>query len=211
MKLRLVLISDTHGLHRQIRVPDGDILVHAGDLTGHGRLEQLVDLNDWLGELPHRHKIIIAGNHDFCFERTRREAEARITKAVYLQDAAVTVEGVKIYGSAWQPRFMFWAFNLDRGAPLRTKWKRIPRDVDILVTHGPPLGHGDLNFDQRSVGCEELLARLQKVQPRVHLFGHIHEGYGTTEDGATRMINASICDLRYRPVNAPVVLDLEVR
>jgi predicted phosphohydrolase len=119
MKLMIVAIADSHGLHRKLRIPDGDILIHAGDLTRSGNIGELDEFNEFLGGLPHRHKIVIAGNHDFCFENNMEESARRLTNAVYLQDAETVIKGIKFYGSPWQPWFYDWAFNLPRGEALR--------------------------------------------------------------------------------------------
>jgi Icc-related predicted phosphoesterase len=205
--MRIIAISDTHALHESMAVPDGDVLVHAGDLTRRGELEAVVALNDYLGRLPHRHKIVIAGNHDFCFEREPEQCARLLTNAVYLQDAALTIDGVRFYGSPWQPWFYDWAFNLQRGPQIREKWLLIPRDTDVLITHGPPYGHGDLTSRNERAGCEDLLEIVEQIGPRVHIFGHIHEGAGVTRNERTTFVNASICDLGYRPVNPPIVFD----
>ncbi len=204
--LRIVVISDTHSLHGALEVPPGDILVHAGDLTNHGALEDVVAFDRFLAALPHRHKLVIAGNHDFCFERQGEAARAALRHATYLEDDAIVVEGIRFYGSPWQPWFYDWAFNLHRGPEIRAKWELIPEDTDVLITHGPPLGHGDLVARGERVGCRDLLERVRRIKPRYHLFGHIHEAYGTTADGTTTYVNASTCDLGYRPIHAPVVL-----
>lgn len=201
------MLSDTHSRHQKLAVPDGDLLIVAGDVTSRGNLAEVEAFDLFLGGLPHRHKIVIAGNHDFCFERTPAEARARITQATYLEDEGCCIEGLQVWGSPWQPWFQNWAFNLRRGAALRARWDLIPVDVDILVTHGPPFGIGDLCYDGRRVGCEDLLVRVRELQPRLHCFGHIHEAYGVYRDGETTLVNASTCDLRYRPLNPPVVVD----
>jgi len=207
MTITIVAISATHSLHRACEIPDGDILVHAGDLTNQGALKDVEDFNDFLGSLPHRDKIVIAGNHDFCFERNPREAEALLTNCTYLRDRAVTVQGIRLWGSPWQPWFYDWAFNLQRGAAIREKWDLIPPDTDVLITHGPPLGFGDMTSrGGEQVGCHDLLDAVRRVKPRLHIFGHIHEGAGVFDDGGTTFINASTCDLWYQPVNAPVVV-----
>jgi len=188
---RLVLVSDTHGRHRDLRVPDGDVLIHAGDITTFsGEMADLIDYNDYLGGLPHPHKILIAGNHDFCFERHPEQSRGAITNATYLEDDGLTIDGVVCYGSPWQPAFMDWAFNLPRGEPLREKWREIPDNTDVLITHGPPYGILDRTFDGRHVGCEDLLERVREVAPKVHLFGHIHEARGMKKRGGTVFVNA---------------------
>lgn len=205
--MKIVLLSDTHGLHDDLVVPDGDLLLHAGDLTMRGELDEIERAADFLRALPHRHKVVIAGNHDFGFERRPAQAVPLLAGLTYLQDSGVTVEGVKIWGSPWQPWFFDWAFNLQRGPQIRAKWDLIPAATDILLTHGPPWGHGDETVRGQKVGCHDLLAAIQRVRPKLHLFGHIHEGYGSTQEGPTRCVNASICDLAYQPKNAPVVVE----
>ncbi|OWK34470.1 metallophosphatase domain-containing protein [Fimbriiglobus ruber] len=190
--MRIVCISDTHGHHAKWEVPDGDILVHAGDLTDDGDLADVEDFDRWLGTLPHRHKIVIAGNHDFCFQQQPDRARQRLSHATYLQDEAVVIDGVKFYGSPWQPWFFDWAFNLPRGADIAAKWALIPADTTVLVTHGPPLGIGDLTKRGDLAGCADLLARVQVVRPKLHVFGHIHEAAGVYHTQETLFVNAAI-------------------
>lgn len=218
--MRVVCLSDTHNRHSELRVPEGDLLVHAGDATMRGEPAEIRAFDDWLGRLPHRHKIVIAGNHDWLFERDPTAARELITNAIYLQDTAATIGHVRVWGSPWQPWFFDWAFNLQRGAPLKDRWDLIPSDTDLLITHGPPHGVRDevhrplaRTNDSASradahVGCEELLTAIARVRPRLHVFGHIHEGYGQETRGETTFVNASNCDRSYRPINPPVVVDL---
>ncbi|MEM9777197.1 MAG: metallophosphatase domain-containing protein [Chloroflexota bacterium] len=208
--MKLVLISDTHGLHDHLNVPEGDVLLHAGDCSKSGKFGQIKDFNRFLGELPHPHKIIIAGNHDFGFEQHPAEAQALITNATYLEDEAITINGVKIYGTPWQPEFHNWAFNLPRGAALKEKWDLIPADTDILITHGPPLNIGDRTFMGKRVGCEELAVRVKEIRPKIHLFGHIHEDAGQWQIDETLYVNASIAPSPVsvmRRLQQPVVLE----
>ena len=202
--MSIVVVSDTHNMHDRIEIPDGDVLVHGGDCLGHGTLEELDALDRFLGKLPHRHKILIAGNHDWCFERDPEAARRLVKNAIYLEDESVELDGTKFYGSPWQPWFFDWAFNLERGEPLRKVWAKIPEDTDVLITHGPPHGILDRTTRGELVGCEELLERVDVVKPKLHLFGHIHEGYGKEQRGETLFVNASTCDVHYDPVNAPV-------
>lgn len=207
---RIVCLSDTHNQQNAFVVPDGDLLVHAGDLTGRGTFAEICAVNEWLGRLPHRDKIIIAGNHDFLFEEENSLARSLITNAVYLQDSFVKAQGLKIWGSPWQPWFYDWAFNLPRGRALREKWSKIPESIDVLITHGPPMGVLDQTDRGEHVGCEELRQTLagMSAPPRLHVFGHIHEAYGVCRSSRAISVNASICDLAYRPVNEPIIIDL---
>jgi Icc-related predicted phosphoesterase len=205
MEISIVAISDTHGFHDAVDIPDGDILIHAGDLTRHGEMRDVKEFNDFLGGLPHPVKIVIAGNHDFCFESDPETCRSHLNNAIYLQDQAVTVRGIRFYGSPWQPWFYDWAFNLQRGPEIRAKWELIPEDTDVLITHGPPFGHGDRTIQGERVGCQDLLEVIERIKPDVHFFGHIHEGYGLTRNESTNFINASICGPSYRPQNKPTL------
>ena len=202
------MISDTHAQHRRVDIPDGDVLVHAGDITRRGGLDDLADFNAWLGTLPHRHKVVIAGNHDWCFVNSRFEARGCLTNATYLQDEATEIDGVRFWGSPWQPWFLDWAFNLARGVALQEVWAKIPIDTDVLITHGPPLGILDMTTRGEPVGCEDLLARIDIVQPALHVFGHIHEGGGMKAHGRTTFVNASTLDERYQIAHPVRVVDL---
>jgi Icc-related predicted phosphoesterase len=206
--MRVICISDTHGFHRQLELPDGDLLIHAGDITRRGELDILRDFNAWLCTLPHTEKVVIAGNHDFCFQDTPDEARQLMTACHYLEDSSCTIGGLSIYGTPWQPWFHDWAFNLERGSQLAAKWDLIPDTTDILVVHGPPHGHGDMTIRDEAVGCVELLERIRQVQPKLVVTGHIHEDFGITSEGPTTIVNASTCTLSYEPANAPLVIDL---
>ena len=189
--MRIVCVSDTHGYHGRTELPPGDILVHAGDITRHGSLEDVEDFDRWLGSLSHKHKIVICGNHDWCFQEAPAEARARLTNAIYLEDSGCEIEGLKFYGSPWTPWFSDWAFMLPRGAEMAAKWARIPNGLDVLVTHGPPDGILDRNRTGGCCGCRDLLYRVLEVKPRMHVFGHIHEAAGRSEIDGTLFLNAS--------------------
>lgn len=190
------MMSDTHGLHEKVDVPEGDILLHAGDLTNRGLLPEVSEFNRWIGTLPHRHKVVIAGNHDLPFERWPDVSRGLLTNCHYLQDEEIEIEGLRIYGSPWQPEFFNWAFNLKRGRRLAEKWAKIPEGIDILMTHGPPHGILDRTEEGQWVGCKDLRVRVEFIKPAFHLFGHIHEAYGAlgpgVDGGSTTFVNASI-------------------
>jgi len=209
--MRLVFISDTH-THRNISLPQGDVLVHAGDATSSGTLAEVSQFLEWFSAQPHSRKIFIAGNHDWLFEREPNSASMLLIEhpdLVYLQDSGVEIEGIRFWGSPWQPAFYDWAFNLPRkGVRLREAWNKIPMDTDVLITHGPPYGVLDQVGGGEHLGCEELKIRRAAVKPRVHVFGHIHDSYGVAYEGSRIMVNASICDESYRPIHRPIVVDI---
>ena len=143
--MKIVAISDTHGLHTQVKVPDGDILIHTGDVSSQGKEFEIILFLNWFRDLPHKHKVFIAGNHDFYFERTPVSDVNKIIpdNVIYLNDSGVTVEGIRIWGSPIQPWFYDWAFNRQRGAEIKKHWDLIPENTDILMTHGPAFGIHD--------------------------------------------------------------------
>jgi Icc-related predicted phosphoesterase len=205
---RIVCLSDTHNRHEKIAVPGGDILIHAGDATVRGTIDEIVLFDRWFSALPHRYKIFIAGNHDRLFETDNRLAKSLLDEEViYLQDSAIEIEGLKIYGSPWQPWFFNWAFNLPRGERLAEKWRLIPDETDILITHGPPFGILDSPPDETNVGCENLRSRVEEIRPQMHVFGHIHHSYGTVENFGVKFVNACACDEDYEATNPPMVFD----
>lgn len=205
--MRLVVLADTHGFHRQISIPPGDVLVHAGDLTRHGDLHELRDFNTWLGELPHPHKLVIAGNHDRICEEVPELLPELLNHATYLCDRAVVIEGRSFYGAPWTQSVGGWAFTRSLTA-LGYTWAQIPHDTAVLLTHGPPLGACDQNRRGEHLGCAALAEAVLRVRPQLHVFGHIHEGYGHVAAHGTRFVNASICTLAYAPTNAPVIIEL---
>ena len=209
--MRLVLMSDTHSKHRLFYPPDGDILIHAGDIMNSGAdIRDIVDFNEWLRILPHKHKIVIAGNHDRLFEKSRKTRDL-ITNATYLENSGTVINGVKFWGSPAQPEFCDWAFNYRRGEEIDKIWRMIPDDTDVLITHGPPAGIRDWTTPGReSLGCRNLRDAVKRIKPKLHVFGHIHGGYGEDHDGATHFVNASLMNEAYRPTNKPIVVELDV-
>ena len=216
MRKKITIISDTHGKHYEITddLSGGDILIHCGDFMNSGRyVVEAREFLNWFEEIEgYTHKIFIAGNHDIIFENDPKLALA-LTSAykniTYLQDSFIEVEGLKIYGSPWQPEFYNWAFNLPRGAALKAKWDLIPEDTDILVTHGPPMGFNDqVNGKGESLGCYDLKQRVLDIKPKLHCFGHIHSGYGIVPEDSTKFINTSVLNESYEYTQKPITLKL---
>ena len=213
--MRITFISDTHTKHRNLTLPGGDLLIHAGDLMNSGRvIEEVADFTNWFSnQLQYKHKVFIAGNHDRLFEDVP-ESVASVIKAfgrgiTYLEDQSHIIDAIKLYGSPWQPEFYNWAFNLPRnGHKLEEKWSMIPSDTDILITHGPPQGHLDVSgYGDKDLGCELLRIYVDNVKPKIHVFGHIHGSYGYKFDGQTHFINAAVLDERYYNTNHPITAD----
>jgi predicted phosphodiesterase len=215
---RIVAISDTHGSHWDVKVPDGDILIHCGDLSSQGKLPDTLDFLKWFNTHPHRHKIFIAGNHDWIFEQDPnfyRIVRMEFPKLTYLQDNGCEVEGLKVYGSPHQPRFYNWAFNKDRGEEIKRYWDMIPNDTDVLITHGPPYGICDeayrVGFDiTEHVGCKDLLDATLRIAPKLHIFGHIHYA-GQTQYVApkTTYANVSMLNEAYLVWGKPTIFDID--
>ena len=202
--MRVVCISDTHDRLGRIEVPGGDVLIHAGDFTMSGQGKQIKRFRREIEALPHKHKIVIAGNHDIKFERDSDRARTLLGDEVYyLEGASVDIEGLEFYGHPWTPPFgTGWAFN-EANPPMPTG------RPDVLISHGPPRGILDIVArGGMNVGCPHLARWVATHPPLLHVFGHIHEGYGTTRRGDTQFVNASICTLGYSPTNAPVIVDL---
>lgn len=169
--------------------------------------------------LDFSHIVFIAGNHDRKFESHGEQARKVISSRTsnggeiyYLQDSGCEIDGVKFYGSPWQPEFCSWAFNLPRGSKLKEKWDKIPEGTDVLITHCPPYRILDRTHYAygEEIGCEDLLDTVLKVRPKLHVFGHCHAGYGMNYhllDG-TVFVNASTCSEQYNPINPPVEFDI---
>jgi predicted phosphodiesterase len=210
--MKLVLLSDTHEYEHRVELPLGDVLIHAGDFTMLGDLDKVAKFGVWFRSQPHKHKILIAGNHDISLEKSPAAAHLALGTVwgefVYLQDSGTEIDGVKFWGSPWTPRFGFgWAFNAD-------PWKMeevcamIPDDTNVLITHGPPFDMLDETEGRELAGCPKLAKRLGQLQPLVHVFGHIHEAMGQETKHGTRFVNASFVDAMYHPTNKPFVVEI---
>jgi Icc-related predicted phosphoesterase len=201
--IRLVL-SDTHLLHRSIDVPGADILIHAGDFTMFGKsLHAIVDFNAWLGELPHRHKIVVPGNHEFLLEADPVK-RSLLSNATVLIDEGIEIDGLRIWGSPVTPLYS-GAFGLSAAGDRRQLYAQIPKDTDVLITHGPPYGILD-SAPGSGVhsGCQELLDAVMRIHPKLHVFGHVHGAHGIFETSQTTFVNAAMlgidCDLEQSPI-----------
>ena len=216
--MKIVLISDTHNKHHELitKFPqyfteEYDMIIHAGDISGRGSLVEINTFLTWFSSLDNfKHKVFIAGNHDWGFEKTPSLITPMIPDNVtYLEDSMVDVDGVKIWGSPQSPTFFNWAFNQDRGEQIKRYWDMIPNDIDILITHGPPYSVGDyVVFNHEHVGCRDLVDTIHRVNPKYHISGHVHGGYGIGQLFDTICINASSVNEQYQVVNEPIVIEI---
>ncbi|CAJ0940059.1 unnamed protein product, partial [Mesorhabditis belari] len=211
--LKFVVISDTHCKMEEImaRIPDGDVLIHCGDFTNSGGEAPVKEFNEQLQRLPHRWKIVIAGNHERGFDprdKYRPELIELLTEATYLFDSSIQINGLKIYGSPWipTPEYAFYLSPDER----KSKWAQIPADVDILITHGPPLGYLDARAKDQHYGDEQLLEAVEQRDPKFHVFGHIHECYGAMTNGRTIFVNAAQCDRSMQTGRLPIVFYIRI-
>lgn len=205
--IKIIAISDTHGLHRSIEIQKCDILIHSGDANISSKRKAIEFLN-WLEGHPANNIIYVAGNHDWTCQNDscwfREECEAR--DIIYLQHEACEIEGIKIFGSPFTPQFCNWAFMRERHE-LAEYWAQIPENTEILITHGPPQGIMDLCPDGSNAGCQALLDRIVDLKNnnlRFHLFGHIHSQAGSKTVGKMQFKNLSVLDEDYELNNLPV-------
>lgn len=221
--MKIVIISDTHGLHEFIHhpLPKADVLIHAGDTCNMGSEGDIRSFVYWFQNLKgYDTKIFIAGNHDWGFQWKQpwlynyiNDENLSQSDCVYLEDSEFILKvpefsrPIKFWGSPWQPDFMNWAFNVPRDQ-LYKYWELIPLDTDILITHGGPQGIRDYTSRNEPQGCSSLRHYVEKINPALHVYGHIHEAYGSMVVNNTLFVNASICTRRYDPTNKPVVVDL---
>lgn len=251
--VRFACFSDTHAVHDDIppeNIIPCDVLLHTGDFSSNsGKHDEVKSFARWVLNYPSTHKVVICGNHEVTFQpefyeknwqtfhpvkEDAEQAKRLISNTpgiIYLEDSSVKLYGYTLYGSPWTPGHIGhtnWAFNFQRGGPdCHSVWKKIPIETDILMTHGPPKGHGDkiANFERPKengslVGCEDLLAEVvERVKPLVHVYGHIHEGYGWSQSDVvdTLFINAGTAltygtygtaNYGHKPLNKPIVFDL---
>lgn len=211
--MKFCIISDTHTKHKFIGIEkyEADVLIHCGDISGNGGIQAIEAFLAWFSALDKfKHKIFIAGNHDWLFERANlRAREVVPNNVIYLEDEEVVIDGVKFYGTPVQKHFRNWAFNRDE-SKLAQHWQAIPDDTDVLITHSPPYSILDLvPWNNSCEGSPSLYKEVvERIKPSLHLMGHIHEGYGFKIIENTTFINASCIDGDYMAVNDPFLVNL---
>lgn len=222
--MKLVVISDTHNKHKQIDLPDGDVLIHCGDFSSMGRTHEVINFLQWWVSRPHKYKILIAGNHDLGFENNKAIINQLIndyylsSNNYYLEHESCEIEGKLFFGSPYTPEFKNWAFMYDRESKRAEElWSVIPDGADVLITHGPlknildKCNSYNIQYPENA-GCPVLrnVVETKLKQLQYHLCGHVHEGYGMNDYSIEHVVcvNASICNSSYQPINKPVELRL---
>lgn len=224
--MKILSISDTHGLHKLVPknwlIP-ADTIVHAGDISNRGYIEEAKQFLDWFESLDYKNKIFIAGNHDWGFETHPdkiKELLENYPSVTYLQDTGVEIDGIKFWGSPQTPYFHNWAFNCARNdwdaksynKPLISHYRDMaPMDINVLITHGPPYGIGDFvpYGKGEHVGCKDLLDKIHNMPDlKLHISGHIHCGYGERFRDGKNFINAATCDEQYQVTQTPILYEI---
>jgi Icc-related predicted phosphoesterase len=235
--MKICFISDLHTLHYkwELKMLDtggwtelehADIIVFCGDMSSRGYEREVRDFLEWFDKvLPSVPKIFIAGNHDFFWEVASKEMIeellAEYPNLTYLNDSGCEIMGIKFWGSPVSPWFHDWAFNRFRSQGedgiykgIKAHWDIIPDDTDVLIVHGPPRGILDrVNRpkpgENPHVGCDDLLDAIERVEPSIVAFGHIHEGYGKEVIQHVTYVNASSLNDRYEPMNPPITVNIK--
>lgn len=216
--MKILFFSDTHGKHGDVIIPEGvDMAIFGGDAGTYRNpimnKDSVLSFIEWYGSLTHpKYKIWVAGNHDTSIEAGLVNAKALSESKglIYLEHEACEVEGIKIFGSPYTPTFGHdWAFNVNRGEAIANKWRDFPEGLDIIITHGPPYGILDYTIGRVRAGCEDLYKQIFISKPKIHIFGHIHEGYGVRRIDDVMFLNASVLDMEYNYSNELFIIDTE--
>lgn len=198
--MKLCIISDTHSRHHLIKeLPNADVIIHCGDISNIGGEYEIYNFFYWFSNLiQFEYKIMIAGNHDFLFEKNKSLVlSMKPNNVIYLEDSEVIINNTKFYGTPVSKIFNNWAFNRDN-KKLQKHWEAIPDDVDVLITHEPPYGILDLGVSNKHIGSISLYNEVvNRIKPKLHCFGHAHNSYGKIIKNDITFINSSILDSLY--------------
>lgn len=214
-ELKIIAISDTHNKHKEITIPECDILIHAGDATGMGRASEIRNFAKWFNKQPAKYKIFVPGNHELKFEKELPASKLWFSEecpdGILLINQSIEIEGIKIYGSPITPFFYNWAWN-EYKEGLEKAWKAIPDDTNLLITHGQAYGINDIVDNQPGVhlGCQHLMDRIQELKNlKIYIGGHLHSGKKYTYFNGVQFYNASICGERYTVDYAPTEITID--
>lgn len=209
--MKIIHLSDSHNKHNNLVLEDGDIVIHSGDATNMGTIPEVVDFLNWFGKLNYTHKLFVAGNHDWLFEKNPSLAKqlCKEHNVIWLNSEEIIINNIKFYGESSQPDFCSWAFNKPSHELLHS-YANIPDDVNVLITHCPPKGIRDFLYNGSTVGSSELNIHLPRLKElKAHLFGHIHAAYGVSLIDGVQYSNAALCNEQYWSVNKPIEIFLD--
>ncbi len=212
---KVCCISDTHSFHNQLVIEPCDFVIHSGDILRKYKLEDVQEFIDWFSSLPARNKILVAGNHDrFIAKEKDKFLELMENKIIYLENSGIELEGVKFWGIPsvkWCGPYKHFTYKEETEE--RNIFNQIPPEIDILITHGPPYGildHENLPGEKPHFhGSKVLLERVKTIKPKYHIFGHIHEAYGTFKTHETFFINATILNKSEEIIRKPITFEFE--
>ena len=207
--IKIVCISDTHRQHWKMDIPDGDILLYAGDAELDS-YDAIKDFNYWLSTLNFKHIVVIGGNHDTVLTKyTMEEKEMFFSNAIYLENTSVQIEGIKIFGSPYSLKFFSWAF-MKSEEQLEQIWELIPKSTDIILTHAPCRNILDVTTTTgEHCGSISLRDKIKELHPRIHVCGHLHSAHGKYTDNKTDFYNASMLNDHYKHIFEPTVIYYE--
>ena len=207
--IHICLLSDTHEQHNEVDVPFAEIFIHCGDFSMFSRsMAAIKDFNRWLGTLPHRHRIVVPGNHEFFLENDPSKRSI-LSNATVLINEGIEIEGLRIWGSPVTGRDG-GAFGIGSPEERRKLYAQIPKNTDVLITHGAP--YGVLDSAPSSgfhSGCRELFDAVMRVKPKLHVFGDVHGSYGIFQTDHTIYVNAALLGTEGGIDKAPIVLRME--
>ncbi|MDT0675086.1 metallophosphatase domain-containing protein [Autumnicola musiva] len=201
--MEVTCISDTHNKHDELSLPEADLLIHAGDFTEAGTKKESLEFLNWFSSQPHKNKILIAGNHDFYFEKHKDIYNIIPENIHYLKDSGIEINGLYFWGSPVTPGQLGWAFNRERGREIKKHWDKIPVNTNVLITHTPPYKIMDVLDNGEHIGCEELRKKINDLHLKMHVYGHLHDSYGSVKAAECLYVNASCLDQKHRNINIP--------
>lgn len=201
--MRILHLSDTHNLHYELqKLSPADIIIHSGDISMAGTGKEVMNFINWFTALDYKYKIFIVGNHDYCLEGKQQDVIQSFLpdNCHYLYNSGVTIGGISFWGV---PFF----FSDEVSGSYKQSIVQIPKETNVLITHHPPFGILD-RANNITYGCPDLLQNVLEINPRYHLFGHIHDAYGIQKTGNTTFVNAALVDEGYRLLNKPFVFEI---
>lgn len=218
-KIKVCCISDTHSKHNYLQMPEADILIFAGDISGYGDWQDLLRFNAWLAKIKDKYKAIFGtwGNHELQAEKDIYHAESIVSNATILVDKTIEYNGLVIHGTPYTIEFFDWAFN-KKTSDMEEVWKKVPDNVNILISHQPPYGIldevTDLKYNpEKNVGCKYLKQEIENrfKDLKLSVFGHLHMLGGQQRTiNNTTFVNAAMLDDNYNPGRKPVVVEIEI-